>query len=62
MTSNNNNSSFARPTRYSETTEQQVDMFQRITLKMDVSFCDHSHIIGKGGRSIQSVMNECGKF
>lgn len=32
----------------------------RVTLKMDVSFTDHSHIIGKGGRSIQKVMDETG--
>ncbi|KAG0433549.1 hypothetical protein HPB47_019805, partial [Ixodes persulcatus] len=27
----------------------------RVTLKMDVSFTDHSYIIGKGGRNIQQV-------
>ncbi|XP_015790699.1 protein bicaudal C homolog 1 [Tetranychus urticae] len=32
----------------------------RVTLKMDVAYTDHSHIIGKGGRSIQKVMNETG--
>lgn len=25
----------------------------RVTLKMDVSFADHSHIIGKGGNTIK---------
>uniref|UniRef100_T1L1T0 K Homology domain-containing protein n=1 Tax=Tetranychus urticae TaxID=32264 RepID=T1L1T0_TETUR len=34
----------------------------RVTLKMDVAYTDHSHIIGKGGRSIQKVMNETGHF
>ncbi|RWS11704.1 protein bicaudal C 1-like protein [Dinothrombium tinctorium] len=32
----------------------------RVTLKMDVAFTDHSHIIGKGGRCIQKVMDETG--
>lgn len=32
----------------------------RITLKMDVPFTDHSHIIGKGGNNIKSVMMETG--
>ncbi|RWS30126.1 protein bicaudal C 1-like protein [Leptotrombidium deliense] len=32
----------------------------RVTLKMDVAFTDHSHIIGKGGRSIQKVMDDTG--
>lgn len=32
----------------------------RVTLKMDVSFTDHSHIIGKGGHNIQQVMEETG--
>lgn len=32
----------------------------RVTLKMDVSFTDHSHVIGKGGRSIQKVMDDTG--
>nr|XP_023029360.1 protein bicaudal C isoform X2 [Leptinotarsa decemlineata] len=30
----------------------------RITMKMDVSYTDHSHIIGKGGLSIKRVMEE----
>ena len=32
----------------------------RVTLKMDISFTDHSHVIGKGGRSIQKVMDDTG--
>ncbi|CAN7993296.1 unnamed protein product [Ixodes hexagonus] len=32
----------------------------RVTLKMDVSFTDHSYIIGKGGRNIQQVMDDTG--
>lgn len=32
----------------------------RVVLKMDVSYKDHSHIIGRGGFSIQSVMDETG--
>ncbi|XP_013780140.2 LOW QUALITY PROTEIN: protein bicaudal C homolog 1-B-like [Limulus polyphemus] len=32
----------------------------RVTLKMDVSYTDHSHIIGKGGNNIQQVMDETG--
>ncbi|CAH0564702.1 unnamed protein product [Brassicogethes aeneus] len=30
----------------------------RVTMKMDVSYTDHSHIIGKGGQSIKRVMEE----
>ncbi|XP_066925467.1 protein bicaudal C homolog 1-B-like isoform X1 [Clytia hemisphaerica] len=30
----------------------------RVTLKMDVSFADHSHIIGKGGNTIKKVMKD----
>jgi len=30
----------------------------RITMKMDVSYTDHSHIIGKGGNTIRRVMVE----
>jgi len=29
----------------------------RVTLKLDISYGDHSHIIGKGGKRIQSIMN-----
>ncbi|KAJ8248375.1 hypothetical protein GJAV_G00241350 [Gymnothorax javanicus] len=32
----------------------------RVTLKMDVSHADHSHIIGKGGNNIKRVMEETG--
>ncbi|XP_076318251.1 protein bicaudal C homolog 1-B-like isoform X3 [Tachypleus tridentatus] len=32
----------------------------RVTLKMDVSYTDHSHVIGKGGNNIQQVMDETG--
>ncbi|KAG8199788.1 hypothetical protein JTE90_000881 [Oedothorax gibbosus] len=32
----------------------------RVTLKMDVSYKDHSYIIGKGGFKIQQVMEETG--
>lgn len=32
----------------------------RVTLKMDVSFADHSYIIGKGGHNIQQVMDNTG--
>uniref|UniRef100_A0A1B6KZ36 SAM domain-containing protein n=1 Tax=Graphocephala atropunctata TaxID=36148 RepID=A0A1B6KZ36_9HEMI len=32
----------------------------RVTMKMDVSYTDHSHIIGRGGLSIKSVMEETG--
>jgi len=37
-----------------------VDMIRpnRVTLKIDVSYTDHSHIIGRGGHSIQRVMEE----
>ena len=31
-----------------------------ITLKMDVSYTGHSHIIGKGGETVNSVMSETG--
>ena len=29
-------------------------------MKMDVSYTDHSHIIGKGGNTIRRVMSETG--
>ncbi|XP_031560674.1 protein bicaudal C homolog 1-like isoform X2 [Actinia tenebrosa] len=32
----------------------------RVTLKMDVSHTDHSHIIGKGGYNIKKVMQDTG--
>ncbi|XP_008547286.1 protein bicaudal C isoform X1 [Microplitis demolitor] len=32
----------------------------RITMKLDVSYTDHSHIIGKGGLTIKRVMEETG--
>ncbi|XP_033735384.1 protein bicaudal C homolog 1-B-like [Pecten maximus] len=32
----------------------------RVTLKMDVSHTDHSHVIGKGGNNIKRVMQETG--
>jgi len=41
---------------------QQLDSkSNRITLKMDVAHTDHSHVIGKGGSNIKSVMRatEC---
>ena len=31
-----------------------------MTLKMDVSHTDHSHVIGKGGNNIKRVMQETG--
>lgn len=30
----------------------------RVTMKMDVSYTDHSHVIGKGGNTIRRVMAE----
>ena len=32
----------------------------RVTMKMDVSYTDHSHIIGKAGNTIRRVMTETG--
>ncbi|KDR18180.1 hypothetical protein L798_06930, partial [Zootermopsis nevadensis] len=32
----------------------------RVTMKLDVSYTDHSHIIGKGGLTIKKVMEETG--
>nr|XP_006824914.1 PREDICTED: protein bicaudal C homolog 1-like [Saccoglossus kowalevskii] len=32
----------------------------RVTLKMDVSYTDHSHVIGKGGNNIKKVMQHTG--
>lgn len=32
----------------------------RVTLKMDVSYTDHSHVIGKGGNNIKKVMQQTG--
>lgn len=31
-----------------------------MTMKLDVSYTDHSHIIGKGGMTIKKVMEETG--
>ncbi|KAK3538117.1 hypothetical protein QTP70_030157 [Hemibagrus guttatus] len=33
---------------------------KRVTLKMDVSHTEHSHVIGKGGNNIKRVMEETG--
>ena len=30
----------------------------RVTMKMDVSYIDHTHIIGKGGNTIRRVIAE----
>ena len=30
----------------------------KVTLKMDVSHTDHSHVIGKGGNNIKAVMKD----
>ena len=38
----------------------EVTSTNRITLKMDVSYTGHSHIIGKGGETVNSVMSETG--
>ncbi|KAG9341799.1 hypothetical protein JZ751_018521 [Albula glossodonta] len=32
----------------------------RVTLKMDVSYTEHSHVIGKGGNNIKKVMEDTG--
>lgn len=32
----------------------------RVTLKMDVSHTEHSHVIGKGGNNIKRVMMDTG--
>lgn len=32
----------------------------RVTLKMDVSHTEHSHVIGKGGNNIKKVMMDTG--
>lgn len=38
---------------------QQLDSkSSRVTIKMDVSHTEHSHVIGKGGANIKSVMKE----
>jgi len=38
---------------------QQLDSkSSRVTIKMDVSHTDHSHVIGKGGSNIKNVMKE----
>jgi protein bicaudal C len=38
---------------------QQLDSkSSRVTIKMDVSHTDHSHVIGKGGANIKQVMSE----
>ncbi|KAK3759560.1 hypothetical protein RRG08_009746 [Elysia crispata] len=37
-----------------------VPLSNRVTLKMDVSHTEHSHVIGKGGNNIKRVMTETG--
>ena len=32
----------------------------RVTVKIEVSFTEHSHVIGKGGNNIRSVMQDTG--
>ena len=39
--------------------DHRVQM-NRISLKMEVSYTDHSHIIGRKGESIKSVMDSTG--
>jgi len=35
-----------------------VQQSNRVTLKMEVSYTDHSHIIGRGGNTISRVMED----
>lgn len=37
-----------------------VEQSNRVTLKMDVSHTEHSHVIGKGGNNIKKVMEDTG--
>lgn len=38
----------------------RLQQSNRVTMKLDVSYTDHSHIIGKGGLTIKRVMEETG--
>uniref|UniRef100_A0A3Q2Q3I1 BicC family RNA binding protein 1 n=1 Tax=Fundulus heteroclitus TaxID=8078 RepID=A0A3Q2Q3I1_FUNHE len=40
--------------------EKDGVLSNRVTLKMDVSHTEHSHVIGKGGNNIKRVMEETG--
>lgn len=42
--------------RITEVLDTRVN--SRVTMKMDVSYTDHSHIIGKGGNTIRRVMSD----
>jgi protein bicaudal C len=42
--------------RITEVLDTRVN--SRVTIKMDVSYTDHSHIIGKGGNTIRRVMTD----
>ncbi|XP_023324192.1 protein bicaudal C homolog 1-A, partial [Eurytemora carolleeae] len=46
----------AAKARITEVLDTRVN--SRVTMKMDVSYTDHSHIIGKGGNTIRRVMSD----
>lgn len=46
--------------RRSFTCSFRLQQSNRVTMKLDVSYTDHSHIIGKGGLTIKRVMEETG--
>lgn len=53
------------PSRFCEPSRSSYDLSElqqsnRVTMKLDVSYTDHSHIIGKGGLTIKRVMEETG--
>lgn len=38
---------------------EELDTYKgKVTLKLDISFSDHGHVIGRGGRQIQNVMDQ----
>ncbi|KOX80042.1 Protein bicaudal C like protein 1-B [Melipona quadrifasciata] len=55
---------FARDNGYRRNTARsspfRLQQSNRVTMKLDVSYTDHSHIIGKGGLTIKRVMEDTG--
>lgn len=39
---------------------QELEPHNKVTMKIDVSWTHHSHIIGKGGNTIQPVVKRTG--
>lgn len=48
--------------RAQEMLQEEFDLHRsKVVLKLDISYTDHGHIIGRGGRQIQGVMDSTGK-